>query len=473
MAIPHHLHLPHLAAFHRLAPEIWTKIIDDYMTTLEAELQSPIKRLQLTLQLGMINSDSRAMVLNHPFVWRTIHLQWPGDAVDLFLDRAQKRGISLYLNTSQVLDPNDARARASVQRWALFLQTNMASFQDLDLNITTDSAARALSSVLTTPAPYLQTFTLALGPRIVDCNSNLFSCQAPNLRRARFNTSLPWNLRYFESLTDITARVGYSNCEQMLSELESLPKVVTISLAGNGSFDDVPSLQPASLTFLSCLQLQIKGMTSFSVRRLLATIRLPALKELKIDETISCDNEELIPSTILQVLPSAPLANACPKSVFVTIYPNRVKLRTEEPFKFHYTSDWRLVHTAVPPRDERILQTVVGMITAFPFVIDDGVTELTIHHHNRPNRGALTVLNAIDTHLFWRHLFHAYPHIRTLVLAGWVDEAIAVIRESTDVLPDLSQLDVKKTNTETEMLFAQSLEHIKQVRQGIQIVGQF
>ncbi|KZS95770.1 hypothetical protein SISNIDRAFT_464105 [Sistotremastrum niveocremeum HHB9708] len=442
-------------AFARTPAELLQKIIAEYMED-EAIFASPSHRLQHTVRLGLINRRLRAFTLSIPSIWQTIYLQWPIEAVEEYLRRAQYSGISLYLDTFHGAD-DQKKADAKRQSWAIILRDHMTAFESLDIHIRTAACGKALSMALETPAPNLKTFHLDLGK--FDITRKLFSLQAPNLQTVHLNTRLAWDLAPFTSLSSVTLTVCQENSRKILAMLPTMDQLSALSLTGTNNTTDIPfPRHPHSIVLPPCQILKLKNMTSLSTRRLMSTVDLPQLQALEINEIVAMSDLESVPTTIPDAFAaiSGPIVD--PESLSIEIYHERVIIRTDGTPSISYTSDWRFL--SKPARgDQRILDTIAAMIDSVSNTLQVAYMYLELPPPS--------MFDDLDLMILFFRVFRDYPLISTLELSGHVDQALFAI-DAGGTLLDLSYLKLSNLVPGAMQIFRDMVENL-QLRRGFEL----
>ncbi|KZS95803.1 hypothetical protein SISNIDRAFT_451434 [Sistotremastrum niveocremeum HHB9708] len=419
--------------------ELLSRILKDALLDIDV-MQGPKKRLKYTARLALINRQTRAVALANAEIWSTIYLQWPYSAVTEYFERAKRSNICLYLDTYQSVDA--ATADINIQNWAFFLQTNMGTFTHMDLHIRSADDAEALSEALEAPAPNLQSFRLRLYQ--IPVSWDLFSSTAPKLETAYLDTCRTWDVSPFLALSTLTLRVCQTNCRRSLSVLQRTPHLKNITLIGTGNATDVPSPQePHTVVFPSCHHFDVKNMKSVSVRRLMSTIKLPALVALAIHESVAL--LPFLPTVLAEHLAPANGLLVSPTRLSVELYPNSLIIETNGTPSIRQTTDWHDVHKLQSLPRFQIHNAVVNMIASISSVLltmaPPHVAILNKIDHTRFRASNEPALVALDQYMVFKDVFIAYPQIETVELAGYVGRAAYALL--VDGLPSLHAVDIK------------------------------
>ncbi|KZT30996.1 hypothetical protein SISSUDRAFT_1056642, partial [Sistotremastrum suecicum HHB10207 ss-3] len=240
------------------------------------------------------------------------------------------------------------------------------------------------------------------------------------------------------------------NSRKTLAMLQSMPQAKDITLVGSITNTDVPApRQLHSVVFKSCHRFEVKNMVSFSVRRLMSTIRLPLLRTLEMQEYVTTEDDlGLVPTAVPEALASVPGPWIAPTSLFVQLYPERIIMRTEGEPAVHYVSDWRRLDS-VPLGDRRILDTASAMISSLSTHSGMRPARLCIHNSIRGPMDAAallhtlppTLLRAMNAMILFIRVFQSYPEVDTLELSGHIEQPLFAVRGGT--LLHLSHLIIR------------------------------
>ncbi|KZS90418.1 hypothetical protein SISNIDRAFT_468495 [Sistotremastrum niveocremeum HHB9708] len=481
-----------------LPPEVLLMVVEEYLRISQGK--SAKKRAKALLRISQINRQTRAITLGRPALWSTIHLHLPPNVSTLFFQRAAGHKIKLYLDTKK---PNAASA-SELEHWIAFMRSNMGAVEHFELLVRSTVAFKKLIGAFETPAPNLRSLSVKFVQQEFPSSMAPFSGEAPNLHTAIILSRLPWKLEPFPSVTTLTLHISRENLQKNVSQLQYMHNAEAITLTGANwqdrcdDLDVPPPSLPGSIVLPACRQFEIKQVTASTAQYILDSVRLPALEKLIINETLYTRNlhtetpTEIVRASVAHVLAAGPKTCIPPTSLFIGIHPRRVVIRTNGTPSIDYTSSW--IGTGMDqlldaPDNECVLPTLIDMCTCLSRTLGVQPTDLTIHYNIWPKKFKIdkqnnkhpiepTALSSIDSALFFREVFDAYPHVVNLELSGRLGAGAAVLRGDQALLPICSRIKIKtdlgnfNDNSENSTLTHEERQQERQqLRTNVALIG--
>ncbi|KZS93592.1 hypothetical protein SISNIDRAFT_485210 [Sistotremastrum niveocremeum HHB9708] len=432
--------------FNTLPDDVLFKIVECYMSDRGA-YASAKTRLRHTLLLGQIEARLRAFVCleracHH--LWSTIYLQWPNDAVDLYLQRSQGRPLTVFLNTLEARGTR--KHRSDQQHWTKFLLDNMSTIAHLDLFIHNNQCSQRLALAIDTAAPVLQSCRLNVAHK-VEIIAALFAGSAPQLASACIYATHTPNLRCFPTLRVLKISIEPSGHQRLLSTLSALPALEDLSVIGapeRFSFE-IATEAEVRVSLPACRLLTVKNMESFLVHSLLASLMLPAITKLAVHEKLIVDQHGLRSPSMTDTFPFAPLKPITPTFLRITLHPDRILFVTDGSPEYVYAIDWRPLYGLYVVDEEGIfLALLVAVVRTLAAKLCVEPRELTIQNH-LPGDGAAageSPLQMVDLTELWRLAFQDLATVEVLRLSGNITATLDLLDCSTLHLPHLSRVEI-------------------------------
>ncbi|KZT32166.1 hypothetical protein SISSUDRAFT_1133317 [Sistotremastrum suecicum HHB10207 ss-3] len=429
--------------FESIPPELIALVIDFYeQDTLISEEESK-ERLKKTVALSQINRRFRREAIASRSLWTTIHLHWPTNHVNLFLERTRlptQQHLSVYLDTRKA-SSQDLRKRE--KEWADFLSREMENIVSLDLAFFAERGSRVVSNALNdTPAPLLQSFTLCLDEAVSNNFGivRLFDNHAPHLRVVRIYAGLPYDLSHFGGIREVTLRIGHNNFARLLEMLAGIPLAETITLNGvkDWHFERFPPapFQPVALP--ACSTFTIRNVDASTAQFIFRNIHFTNLSNLSVYENMELVENSLMMS-IFTVLPKLKPPTEPRTSLSLTFHPNRFVV---EIAGLRYEVNWTKLYIHDFPRIVHILNRAISALeTELPLHPTHLVIENSIVEQRRMKTSPL-FLTLASLHVMLAHVFHVIPSVQTLDLKGSATAALRALCDPREKhLPKLRKIN--------------------------------